>query len=72
VYNFLQAIREGTDFNSEIEGGHKSVLLCQLGIIAYRTGCTLNIDQRNGHIVGDPEAMKLWSREYEKGWEIRA
>jgi predicted dehydrogenase len=72
VYNFLQAIREGTDLNSEIEGGHKSVLLCQLGNIAYRTGRTLNIDQRNGHIVGDPEAMKLWSREYEKGWEIRA
>ncbi len=67
--NFLQAIREGEQLRSEIEGGHKSVLLCQLGNIAYRTGRALNIDQRNGHIVGDPEAMKLWRRSYEPGWE---
>lgn len=68
VENFLSAIRDGITPNSEIEGGRKSTLLCQLGNIAYRTGRTLNIDQRNGHIVGDPEAMKLWSREYEPGW----
>ncbi len=68
--NFLQGIREGEKQRSAIEGGHKSVLLCQLGNIAYRTGRTLNIDQRNGRIIGDPEAMKLWSREYEPGWEI--
>ena len=68
--NFLQAIREGETLRSEIEGGHKSTLLCQLGNIAYRTGRSLNIDQRNGHIIGDMEAMKLWTREYEPGWEI--
>ena len=70
AHNFLQAIREGEKLKSEIEGGHKSTLLCQLGNIAYRTGRALNIDQRNGHITGDVEAMKLWSREYEPGWEI--
>jgi len=70
IYNFLQAIREGIVPNSEIEGGHKSVLLCQLGNIAYRTGRALHIDQRNGHIIGDPEAMKLWNREYEPGWNL--
>lgn len=70
VVNFLDAIREGFVPHSEIEGGHKSTLLCQLGNIAYRTGRALNIDQRNGRIVGDPEAMKLWSRDYEPGWDI--
>lgn len=70
VLNFLQGIREGVSLRSEIEGGHKSTLLCQLGNIAYRTGRALNIDQRNGHIVGDTEAMKLWKREYEPGWEV--
>ncbi|MEZ5041254.1 MAG: Gfo/Idh/MocA family oxidoreductase [Saprospiraceae bacterium] len=70
VLNFLQSIREGERLHSEIEEGHKSVLLCQLGNIAYRTGRALNIDQRNGHIIGDPEAMNLWSRTYEPGWEI--
>jgi len=69
--NFLQAIRNGEKLRSEIEGGHKSTLLCQLGNIAYRTGRALNIDQRNGQIVGDREAMKLWSRAYEPGWEIK-
>jgi hypothetical protein len=29
----------------------------------------LHIDPSNGHIMNDPEANKLWSREYEKGWE---
>jgi hypothetical protein len=29
----------------------------------------LNIDPNNGHILNDKGAMKLWSREYQKGWE---
>ena len=32
---------------------------------------SLEINQENGHIVGDKEAKKLWSREYEKGWEMK-
>ena len=69
VLNFLNGIRNGEEQRSEIEGGHKSVLLCQLGNIAYRTGRTLNIDPGSGHILGDEEAMKLWKRDYEPGWE---
>ncbi|MDX2250422.1 MAG: Gfo/Idh/MocA family oxidoreductase [Bacteroidia bacterium] len=70
IANFLSAIRDGKPLNSEIEGGFKSTLLCQLGNIAQRTGRVLNIDPRNGHIVGDPQAMELWGRTYEPGWEI--
>jgi len=70
VENFLRAIRESVQPNSEIGEGHKSVLLCQLGNIAYRTQSTLYIDQRNGHIIGNREANRLWSRTYEPGWEI--
>ncbi len=69
IKNFLDGIRKGTSLNSDIEGGHKSVLLCQLGNIAYRTGRALYINPHNGHIMGDTEAMKLWSRTYQKGWE---
>jgi predicted dehydrogenase len=69
IANFLTSIREGTPNSSPIKEGHKSVLMCQLGNIAWRTGRVLNIDQRNGHIIGDPEAMKLWNREYADGWE---
>jgi hypothetical protein len=33
-------------------------------------GRTLNCDPNNGHILNDKEAMTLWSREYEKGWNV--
>lgn len=70
INNFLDCVKSGKRPNGDIEIGHKSVLLCQLGNIAQRTGRVLNCDQSNGHILHDPEAMKLWTREYEPGWEI--
>jgi hypothetical protein len=39
-----------------------------LGYIAQRTGSFLHTDPANGHILNNPEAVKLWKREYEKGW----
>jgi predicted dehydrogenase len=67
--NWLSAIREDTPLNSEIEEGHKSTLLCHLGNIAHRTGRSLKCDPKDGKILDDAEAMKLWTREYAKGWE---
>jgi hypothetical protein len=29
----------------------------------------LHCDTANGHILQDDDAMKLWHREYEPGWE---
>lgn len=69
LQNFFDAIRKGTALNSDILSGHKSTLLCQLGNIAQRSGSALNIDPANGHILNNPAAQKLWSRDYEKGWE---
>jgi predicted dehydrogenase len=69
VSNFLENIRAGRKPFADALCGHKSTLWMQLGNIAQRTGHTINIDPSNGHIVGDNEAMKLWTREYEKGWE---
>jgi hypothetical protein len=69
--NFIEAIRRNDPslLNSEIEQGHKSTLLCHLGNIAHRTGDALHCDPTNGQVQNNPEAMKLWSREYRKGWE---
>jgi hypothetical protein len=67
--NFFSAILDGAKQNSPIEEGHKSTLMCHLGNIAQFTGRTLNIDTDNGHITNDPEAMELWRRTYEPGWE---
>jgi len=52
-----------------VEIGHKSILGMQLGNIAWRVGRDLKLDPKNGHILNDPEAQKLWSRAYEHGWE---
>ena len=69
IQNFFDGIRTGAKVNSDINSGHKSTLLVQLGNIALRSGHTLNVDPINGHIINDKEASKYWSREYEKGWE---
>jgi predicted dehydrogenase len=67
--NFVEAIRGKTKLNAPIDQGHNSTLLAQLGNIAQRTGRSLITDPTNGHILGDSEAVKLWQREYEPGWE---
>jgi predicted dehydrogenase len=71
IENFITAIRtdKPLNLNAEIEKGYKSTLLCHLGNIAHRTGRTLHCYPKNSHIAGDKEAMQLWSREYEQGWE---
>ena len=69
IINFLDCIRSNKTPNADVEIGYKSTLWVQLGNIAQRVGHTLNIDPSNGHIKDDAAAMKLWGREYEKGWE---
>lgn len=70
VVNFLDAVRGKATLAAPIREGHISTLLCQLGNIAFRTGRSLNVDNKTGHVVGDPEAERYWAREYEKGWEM--
>ena len=69
VADFLDAIRINRRPNCDVEIGYKSVVAMQLGNISWRVGRDLNIDPKNGHIIGDKDAQKLWSRTYEKGWE---
>jgi predicted dehydrogenase len=69
VADFLDAIKNNRRPNCDVETGYKSVLPMQLGNISWRVGRDLNIDPQNGHILKDPDAQKLWSRTYEKGWE---
>lgn len=69
VMDFLDAIKNNRKPNCDVEIGFKSVVAMQLGNIAWRVGRDLKIDPKNGHIIGDSEAEKLWSRDYEKGWK---
>jgi len=62
---------QGKDhLNQPILGGHQSTLIPQLGNISQRVGRELHCDPTNGHILNDPEAARLWHREYEPGWNL--
>jgi len=71
VQNFFDNIYGRGTLHADIHSGHRSTLLVQLGNIAQRVGHSLDIDSANGHILDDKEAQKLWSRSYEKGWEMK-
>lgn len=71
IRNLFANIKNGEPLKSDIDSGHKSTLLVQLGNIAQRVGHSLEIDPQNGHILKDKAAQKLWDREYEKGWEMK-
>jgi predicted dehydrogenase len=66
--NFIAAIRKGDKLNAPIAVGNVAVTTLQLSNIAWETKRELHLDASNGKIKNDAEAMKLWDREYEKGW----
>jgi predicted dehydrogenase len=70
IQNFFDGIQKSAPLHSDIDSGHKSTLLVQLGNIAQRVGHSINIDPQNGHIIGDTQASGLWGRSYEPGWEM--
>jgi predicted dehydrogenase len=66
--NFANAVRTGEALRAPVAEVAKSIMLCHLGNIAQYTGRKLSTEPRSGRIVGDPEAMKYWQREYAPGW----
>lgn len=68
--NFIHTVQGKDKLNQPILGGHRSTLIPQLGNIAQRVGHELHCDPTNGHILNDPEAARLWHREYEPGWKL--
>jgi predicted dehydrogenase len=66
--NFIAAIRTGEKLTQPVESGNISVTMLQLSNIAWEVQRELRLDATTGHILNDHEAMKLWDREYEKGW----
>ncbi len=71
IRNMFDGITKGTKLHADIDSGHKSTLLVQLGNIAQRMEKSLDIDPKTGHILNDKKAKKYWSRTYEKGWEMK-
>ena len=68
--NFIAAIRKGEHLHAPIQEGNVSVTMLQLSNIAWEVKRELILDPKDGSIQNDNDAMKLWTRAYEKGWEL--
>lgn len=67
--NFYDAIRGKAELTSPIEMGATSQAMTHYANIAAKLGKdSFEIDDQTGRIF-DRDAMKLWSRTYEPGWE---
>ncbi|HEX4064940.1 MAG TPA: Gfo/Idh/MocA family oxidoreductase [Acidobacteriaceae bacterium] len=68
--NFIAGITKGEQLHAPVEIGNVAVTMLQLSNISWEVQRELKLDASDGgKIVGDAEAMKGWSREYQKGWE---
>ena len=69
--NFIAAIQSGEKLHAPIALGNIDVTMLQLSNIAWTVNRELKLDTKTGCVLDDPEAMKWWGREYQKGWELR-
>ncbi|HJZ66231.1 MAG TPA: Gfo/Idh/MocA family oxidoreductase [Candidatus Acidoferrum sp.] len=68
--NLIAGVKKGEKLNAPIAVGNVAVTMLQLSNIAWITNRELHLDPQNGHILEDADAMKMWARQYEKGWEL--
>jgi len=70
--NFIAAVRSGNreDLTCDIEVGHRSTVLPELGNISYRLGRELAFDGLSETFVDDPEADKMLTRNYREPFVV--
>lgn len=69
--NLIGGIKSAEMLHSPIAEINISITSLQLANISWILNRELTLDPSDGHVRNDPEAMKLWSRQYEKGWEVK-
>jgi predicted dehydrogenase len=67
--NFIAGIRKGEKLNAPVALGNVAVTMLQMANVAWQVRRDLTINPANCMAVNDVEAMRNWSREYQKGWE---
>jgi len=67
--NFIAGVKKGEKLNAPVSIGNVAVTMLQLSNVAWDVKRVLNLDTADGKVQHDPEAMKQWTRTYEKGWE---
>jgi hypothetical protein len=66
--NFLECVASRGRPVADIEEGHVSTALCELGTISQTLGRSLVWDAEKEQVVGDEEANKHLRRAYRKPW----
>jgi len=69
VQNFFEAIRGKEKLNAPIDEITISHAMVHYTNVAYRINSSFEVGDDG--IMLDREAMKLWSRDYEPGWEVK-
>jgi predicted dehydrogenase len=67
--NFLECMRTRQKPVADIEIGHRSTTICQLGNVAYRSRLRLDWDSRT-ETTSQAEARKYLTREYRSPWKL--
>jgi predicted dehydrogenase len=67
--DFLKAIEGGSRPVSDIEAVHLSTNLALLGMLSLKLGRSVDWDGAKEEVISDPQASRLLSREYRKGWQ---
>ena len=70
--NWIAAVRSRNvdDLTADIEEGHFSSSLCQLGNVAYETGRTLRFDSDAERFIDDEAADALLTRDYRRPFVV--
>jgi len=66
--NFIAGVRKGEKLNAPVSIGNVAVTMLQLSNVAWEVNRELALDNTDGKVLHDSEAMKMWGRDYEKGW----
>ncbi len=68
VGNFFNTIRGKEQLKAPIADASISQMLTHYANISSRIGKSIEVDEKTG-VIYDRDAMKLWKRTYESGWE---
>jgi myo-inositol 2-dehydrogenase / D-chiro-inositol 1-dehydrogenase len=60
--DFLRAVKEGKQSLEPLETAHRTISMCQLGLISIQTGSALKWDPVKEQIIGDNAAAALLNR----------